>query len=132
MKWLTIVALVTGLAGCRGSLLSPTPAQAAEAKGAHPPKGMVVVPAGKFTMGCTEAKCDEREPPLHEVELDAFYMDVYEVSVEEYAACVKAGACTAIAEPSDEFCTTSGAVEGQAAGLRVDRCSTSLARRPTR
>ncbi|MBN2575863.1 MAG: SUMF1/EgtB/PvdO family nonheme iron enzyme, partial [Deltaproteobacteria bacterium] len=91
VKWLAVVALVLGLPGCRGSLLSPTPAQAAEGKGAHPPQGMVAVPAGKFTMGCPEAKCDTHELPVHEVELDAFYMDVYEVSVGEYAACVKAG-----------------------------------------
>lgn len=107
MKWLGILALAAGLAGCRGSLLSPTPAQAAESKGAHPPQGMVVVPAGKFTMGCPEAKCDERELPVHDVELDTFHMDVFEVSVGEYAACVKAGACSEIREPNLKICTSS-------------------------
>ena len=107
VRWLAVVALITGLAGCRGSLLLPKPAQAAGGKSAHPPKGMVVVPAGKFTMGCTEDKCDTHELPVHQVELDAFYMDVFEVSVGEYAACVKAGACTAIDNPTDKVCTTS-------------------------
>ena len=61
---------------------------------------MVQVPAGPFWMGCNEAivgqgGCPyEIELPFHEVWLDAFLIDVYEVTVERYAACVKAGACT--------------------------------------
>jgi formylglycine-generating enzyme required for sulfatase activity len=53
---------------------------------------MVYVPAGQFTMGSENGFDDER--PVHTVYLDAFYMDKYEVTNAQYAACVAAGACT--------------------------------------
>lgn len=49
---------------------------------------MMLIPAGTFTMGAAEndfiAAPDER--PRHEVRLSQFYMDKYEVNVEQYAA----------------------------------------------
>ncbi len=74
------------------------------------PKGMVLVPAGAFTMGCDfdgKPGCDTRESPAHQVELDAFFIDVQEVSVGDYAACVKAGSCPEIARATDRNCTSS-------------------------
>ena len=102
LKWSAIVVLIVGLASCRGSVFSSSPAQAAEAKGQHSPEGMVIVPAGKFTMGCEYGKvegCDTSESPAHDVELDAYFMDLFEVSVGDYAACVKTGACADIRNP---------------------------------
>ena len=58
---------------------------------------MAEVPAGTFMMGCNEAvdtECDTNEFPYHEVYLDLFYIDYYEVRAGEYKACVDAGACT--------------------------------------
>lgn len=49
---------------------------------------MVLVPAGEFRMGSSEGKADER--PVHMVDLDAFYMDKYEVTVSLYAKFLKA------------------------------------------
>ena len=43
---------------------------------------MVLVPAGEFTMGGNAAV---EEKPVHQVSLDAFYIDKYEVTVEQYA-----------------------------------------------
>ncbi len=43
---------------------------------------MVLVPAGEFTMGGNEAV---EEKPVHQVSLDAYYIDKYEVTVEQYA-----------------------------------------------
>lgn len=44
-----------------------------------PPEGMVAIPAGDFEMG------DNRiAPPAHTVYVDAFYMDIYEVTNLEY------------------------------------------------
>jgi formylglycine-generating enzyme required for sulfatase activity len=43
---------------------------------------MALVPAGPFTMGSEDGRKDQR--PLHEVTLDAYYMDVYEVTNEQY------------------------------------------------
>lgn len=70
---------------------------------------MVLVPAGEFTMGSRDlaaalAECQTFDPSCdqtwfedeltpHSVTLDAFYMDVYEVTNGQYAACVDAGVC---------------------------------------
>ncbi|MEJ5224833.1 MAG: formylglycine-generating enzyme family protein [Anaerolineales bacterium] len=51
---------------------------------------MVLVPAGSFLMG-SEATLDEQ--PVHEVYLDTFYIDKYEVTNALYKVCVDAGAC---------------------------------------
>ena len=46
---------------------------------------MRLVPAGDFTMGSTGSS--------HGVYLDAFYMDIYEVTNAHYEGCVTAGVC---------------------------------------
>ncbi|NSW53369.1 MAG: SUMF1/EgtB/PvdO family nonheme iron enzyme [Anaerolineae bacterium] len=53
---------------------------------------MVYVPEGVFTMGSEEG--DIYEQPAHEVYLDAYWIDMYEVTNEQYEQCVAAGACT--------------------------------------
>ena len=45
---------------------------------------MVLVSAGKFTMGSNSGYSDEQ--PVHTVTLDAFYIDKYEVTNSKYAA----------------------------------------------
>ena len=52
---------------------------------------MALVPAGPFTMGSDEG--EPAEGPVHEVTLDAFYIDQYEVTNASYQVCVDAGAC---------------------------------------
>ena len=44
--------------------------------------GMVLIPAGEFRMGSNYGKSDER--PVHTVYVDAFYMDIYEVTNAQY------------------------------------------------
>jgi formylglycine-generating enzyme required for sulfatase activity len=53
---------------------------------------MVLIPAGSFLMGSSTGQADEA--PEHEVSLDAYYLDAFEVSNIMYRACVESGACT--------------------------------------
>jgi len=50
-------------------------------------------------MGCDDdngaESCNSDEDPLHTVNLDAYYIDKYEVTNARYKACVDAGGCTA-------------------------------------
>jgi formylglycine-generating enzyme required for sulfatase activity len=52
---------------------------------------MKLVPAGKFTMGSNIGAKDET--PTHEIFLDSFYIDKYEVTNAQYAKCITAGLC---------------------------------------
>ncbi|MGM0575076.1 MAG: SUMF1/EgtB/PvdO family nonheme iron enzyme [Myxococcota bacterium] len=54
------------------------------------------VPAGTVNMGCNEAlddDCEAHEYPQHHVDVPEFAIDVTEVTVEAYAACVATGPC---------------------------------------
>ena len=69
---------------------------------------LVFVPAGEFTMGSASDAAGVFETPSHTVVLDGFWIDQTEVTNEQYAACVKAGACqppfaTASATRSDYY-----------------------------
>ena len=52
------------------------------------PEGMVLIPAGDFQMGTNNGEFDEK--PVHTVYVDAFYMDVYEVTNAQYKDFVDA------------------------------------------
>ncbi|MFQ6042958.1 MAG: formylglycine-generating enzyme family protein [Candidatus Poribacteria bacterium] len=49
---------------------------------------MALIPAGEFQMGSYDGDNDEK--PVHTVYLDAFYMDKYEVTVEQYRKFIQA------------------------------------------
>jgi formylglycine-generating enzyme len=59
--------------------------------------GMVAVPAGRFWMGCNrdvEGACfTDDEDPGHAVDLDAYQIDINEVTQSDWAQCVAAGNC---------------------------------------
>jgi len=64
---------------------------------------MILIEAGNFMMGCDPDHndgydCQSDELPLHEVYLDSYYSDKYEVTNDQYLVCVSTGACT---EPQD-------------------------------
>jgi len=52
---------------------------------------MVLVPAGEFVMGADDDQAAAM--PAHTVYLDAYYIDVYEVSQNRYRECLEAGVC---------------------------------------
>ncbi len=59
----------------------------------EPPEGMVLIPAGSFQMGSDDEEDEEArndEQPVHTVHLDAFYMDIYEVTNAQFKAFVDA------------------------------------------
>jgi formylglycine-generating enzyme required for sulfatase activity len=47
--------------------------------------GMALIPAGSFEMGRHVGSGGSDELPVHTVNLDAFYMDIHEVTILEYA-----------------------------------------------
>ncbi|MDF0675287.1 MAG: SUMF1/EgtB/PvdO family nonheme iron enzyme [Nitrospira sp.] len=51
---------------------------------------MVLIPAGKFWMGSPDSEGRKDEHPRHQIYLDAFYMDKFEVTVARYTEFVRA------------------------------------------
>ena len=70
---------------------APNPAEISDLDPSGNPIAMRLVPEGEFTMGSKIGEPDEA--PVHNVYLDAFYMDTYEVTNALYEACVSAGVC---------------------------------------
>ncbi len=60
----------------------------------------VYVPAGEYIMGQDEETPSDHAPG-HTVQLDGFWIHQAEVTNQQYAACVEAGACTAPHEEKD-------------------------------
>ena len=61
-------------------------------RGAELPDGMILVPAGPFTMGSDGKDRDEDrdERPVHTVETKAYFIDTHEVTAAQYAAFLNA------------------------------------------
>lgn len=56
-------------------------------------EGMVHIPGSDFWYGCNDEKCKEDEIPYHKKHVGEFYINKYEVTVEQYKKCVKKGIC---------------------------------------
>jgi formylglycine-generating enzyme required for sulfatase activity len=52
---------------------------------------MVLIPAGSFVMGSDVGESDEK--PAHSIFMNAYYIDKYEVSNEQYELCVLLNVC---------------------------------------
>ena len=65
---------------------------------------MILIPAGPFTMGSNEGLPNER--PEHTVELDAYYIDQYEVTLALYRKFLESGKHESPATWDDEAATT--------------------------
>src|SRR5262249_3595740 len=59
---------------------------------------MVLIPAGKFTMGGVGENVPQDELPLHDVKLDAFWIDKHEVTNAQFEEFVKATGYVTVAE----------------------------------
>lgn len=82
MKNVIFLSVLTIICTLAISLLGP-----AADKETKIPEGMVLIPAGEFEMGSNKADWDEK--PSHTVYVDAFYMDIHEVTIGEYNQFVK-------------------------------------------
>jgi formylglycine-generating enzyme required for sulfatase activity len=82
-RCLAAIALALVAAGCERQA-TPSGSAAAPPEIIKTPTGieMVVIPAGSFAMGSDRG--DSEEAPRHEVSVDAFLMDRFEVTQEEY------------------------------------------------
>ena len=65
------------------------------------PEGMVLIPAGAFEMERSEGVKDER--PRHSVSVDAFYIDIYEVTNAAYKKFIDANPQWQKANIADRF-----------------------------
>jgi len=52
---------------------------------------MVLIPSGSFQMGSMLGSLEEQ--PVHLVELENYYLDLYEVTNQQYTQCVQSGPC---------------------------------------
>ena len=69
---------------------SPAPAQ----RRSFEPE-MVFIKGGEFEMGCVSGKGCYGDERVHRVRVGDFWMGKYEVTVGQYKACMRAGACRA-------------------------------------
>jgi formylglycine-generating enzyme required for sulfatase activity len=69
---------------------SPSASSSASAAMTCPP-GMLAIPGGSFFMGSDEGLPNEK--PAHQVTLDPYCIDEFEVTTERYKACSDAGRC---------------------------------------
>lgn len=68
------------LSGCFDDIITPHPTTYRTR-----PEGMVLIPAGEFSMGDHHDVGWSDEKPVHDVYLDAYYIDKYEVTNAQYA-----------------------------------------------
>jgi eukaryotic-like serine/threonine-protein kinase len=79
--------------GAAAGTPSSAPAQSAAPAPPTCPERTVLIPAGQFFQGSDQKDALTNEKPSHNVKLDAFCMDLYEVSAREYRACSEIGKC---------------------------------------
>ena len=82
-----------------GAAPSAVPSASASSVVPHPSvkrvekDGMMLVPAGRFTMGTNAASAASNEKPPHPETVASFWIDKTEVTVGAYRACVEAKRC---------------------------------------
>jgi formylglycine-generating enzyme required for sulfatase activity len=64
---------------------------------------MVVIPGGQFMMGSPDddVYAGEEEHPLHRVSIESFAASKYDITFDDWAACVRGGGCSTQPDPSD-------------------------------
>ena len=101
MKWLALLVL---LLPARAHATAPVACLT------NAPKGMACVPAGDFIRGADDGP--KNAMPKSTIWLQTFYMDLYEVTVAEYKACVKAKKCPVAGPKYSDFSRPKQAITG--------------------
>ncbi len=95
--WLGGLALVAATIELARHTIRPERPVLASLPAAPAPAEMVLIPAGRFQMGCDLAR-SAAERPAREVQLAAFWLDVHEVTVAQFAEFVAATGYATTAE----------------------------------
>jgi formylglycine-generating enzyme required for sulfatase activity len=97
MRQHSALLMLAFLAACGEERLSADVRSPRECTSQEDAECMVLIPAGEFEMGCSDAlsaTCGSAEQPTHPVRLSHdFLIDRQEVTVEHYSACVSDGFC---------------------------------------
>jgi formylglycine-generating enzyme required for sulfatase activity len=85
----SIIVAVIALVGTLGAaIIANWDKWSKDAELSEVPEGMELIPAGEFMMGSNDGEAHEK--PVHEVFLDEFYMDKYEVTNAQYKKFMEA------------------------------------------
>jgi len=108
-----------GTGGWQGEGLGPIP-------DCQTPCGMMLIPDGEFQMGCHAETGETCNPwswdlPVHDVQLDSFYADRYEVTNQQYADYLNS------AKSQGLITVTDGVVYESGSGTSLPFCSTTSA-----
>jgi len=98
----SFVSLMLLVTSCRESR-KETATSPTESKPSKEFPGMVWIPGGTFVMGTNEREAYSHEQPAHQVRVDGFWMDVAEVTNEEFQAFVEETGYITIAERKPEW-----------------------------
>ncbi len=79
--------------------VAPPPVASQAPVPAKCPDGMALIPRGQYFQGSDAKDADANQKPAHNVTLDAYCIDLREVTASEYEACSSVGKCK---RPSNE------------------------------
>jgi formylglycine-generating enzyme required for sulfatase activity len=77
----------------------------------YEPPPMVLIPEGEYAMGDHSGGGQDDEVPVHAVYIDAFYMDVFEVTNEEYCTYLNSAYSQGLIEVSNHVVYKTGVIE---------------------
>jgi formylglycine-generating enzyme required for sulfatase activity len=100
--WLLILVAVLGLGGCRAAPetgTTPAVVDTLDRDAPGPaPDGMVWIPGGRFTMGSAGRHASAAEGPVHQVDVDGFFMATRPVTNADFRTFVDATGYLTVAE----------------------------------
>ncbi|MEM6700056.1 MAG: formylglycine-generating enzyme family protein, partial [Bacteroidota bacterium] len=103
VKYIFFSILLVGIAACSSENEVRQAAQESLVQKTQPKKdidktGMVLIPAGTFSMGGDNEQARQDEFPKHQVQVDSFWMDATEVTNQQFAEFVEATNYQTVAE----------------------------------